>query len=235
MTRVNQPGGRGLAADKDGSLTGELREAVGSDRGRRRKGSHTSSSLRREEPPNNALRSGRSDRGAGGRAQYTAPGKRGDGSHLATQPHTMTDTAQDATMERILQEITAVGHRHEGMDSAITSLTAETKSTRLDIAGFQSRVTGLEQRVSTMEDHINTAQDRDQELLYLQTRAHGPFRREGYEVLIRADFSKETNDRRKAFLALRPRLRQLGMKYGLFERARIWITDNGVSKDFYEP
>ncbi|KAJ1120846.1 hypothetical protein NDU88_008995 [Pleurodeles waltl] len=38
---------------------------------------------------------------------------------------------------------------------------------RLDIVGFQSRVTGLEQRVTTMEDHINTAQDRVQELLYL--------------------------------------------------------------------
>ncbi|KAJ1176132.1 hypothetical protein NDU88_001415 [Pleurodeles waltl] len=89
------------------------------------------------------------------------------GSHLATQLHTMTDTAQDATMERILQEITAVGHRLEGMDSAIPLLTAETKSMCLDIAGFRSRVTGQEQRVSTMEDHINMAQDRDQELLYL--------------------------------------------------------------------
>ncbi|KAJ1150479.1 hypothetical protein NDU88_003270 [Pleurodeles waltl] len=56
------------------------------------------------------------------------------------------------------------------MDSAITSLTAETKSMRLDIAGFQSRLIGLEQRVTTMEDHINTAQDRDQELFYLRSK-----------------------------------------------------------------
>ncbi|KAJ1135356.1 hypothetical protein NDU88_001796 [Pleurodeles waltl] len=194
------------------------------------------------------------------------------------------------------------------MDNAITSLTAETKSMRLDIAGFQSRVSGLEQHVETVEGHVTTFQDRDQELLYLhsklivledrshrdtvhffgfpermegtdthpflrevlpkitdltfdpplkfqrahrlgpkrldkatrprpiiacllrhtQTRqllqgaqAHGPFRMEGYEMPMTADFSKETSDRRKVFLALRPRLRQLELKYRLFEPARI--------------
>ncbi|KAJ1113227.1 hypothetical protein NDU88_001481 [Pleurodeles waltl] len=44
---------------------------------------------------------------------------------------------------------------------------AETKSIRLDIAGFQSRVTGLEQRVATVETHVISSRDRDQELLYL--------------------------------------------------------------------
>ncbi|KAJ1099916.1 hypothetical protein NDU88_005009 [Pleurodeles waltl] len=174
------------------------------------------------------------------------------------------------------------------MDSAITSLTAETKSMHLDRAGFQSWVTGLEQRVATMEDHINTTQDRDQELLYLRTalstmtnltfdpplelqraqrlgptrqdgpprpcliiacllrhgqarqlllaaQVHGPFWVEGYEIRISADFSKETNDRRKAFLSLRPRLGNLGVKYGLFEPARMRVTKNGVSKAFYKP
>ncbi|KAJ1157397.1 hypothetical protein NDU88_010110 [Pleurodeles waltl] len=101
---------------------------------------------------------------------HSRPSSSTTGSHLTAQPYTMTDTAQEATMEHILQEITAVGPRLEGMDSAITSLTEETKSMRLDIAGFQSRVTRLEQRVSTMEDHINTAQDRDQELLYLLSK-----------------------------------------------------------------
>ncbi|KAJ1175632.1 hypothetical protein NDU88_000919 [Pleurodeles waltl] len=43
----------------------------------------------------------------------------------------------------------------------------ETKSMRLDIAAFQSRVTGLEHRMTTMEDHIHTVLDRDQDLLYL--------------------------------------------------------------------
>ncbi|KAJ1113850.1 hypothetical protein NDU88_002091 [Pleurodeles waltl] len=70
-------------------------------------------------------------------------------------------------MDRILQEISAVGSRLEGMDNTMASLTAETKSMRLDIAGFQSRVTGLEQRVTTVETHITSSQDRDQELIYL--------------------------------------------------------------------
>ncbi|KAJ1138187.1 hypothetical protein NDU88_004578 [Pleurodeles waltl] len=42
-------------------------------------------------------------------------------------------------------------------------------------------------------------------------------------------------ERRKAFLALRPSLRQLEVKFGLFEPARMWITKNNVSKDFYDP
>ncbi|KAJ1190586.1 hypothetical protein NDU88_007324 [Pleurodeles waltl] len=87
------------------------------------------------------------------------------GSHPPTQPHTMVDLLQEATMERILQEISAVGRRLEGMDNAITSLTMETKSMRLDIAGFQSRVTGLEQGKTTMEGHITIFQDMGQELL----------------------------------------------------------------------
>ncbi|KAJ1150654.1 hypothetical protein NDU88_003444 [Pleurodeles waltl] len=48
-------------------------------------------------------------------------------------------------------------------------------------------------------------------------------------------FSKETSDRRRAFLALHLRLHQLEVKYGLFDPARMWITKNGTSKDFYDP
>ncbi|KAJ1155413.1 hypothetical protein NDU88_008143 [Pleurodeles waltl] len=66
-------------------------------------------------------------------------------------------------------------------------------------------------------------------------QTHGPFRVDKYEVRISAAYSKDTNERRKAFLALRPRLRQLEMKYGLFDPARMWVTKNGVSKDFYNP
>ncbi|KAJ1105040.1 hypothetical protein NDU88_002448 [Pleurodeles waltl] len=66
-------------------------------------------------------------------------------------------------------------------------------------------------------------------------RKHGPFRIDKYEVCIMADYSKDTNERRKAFLALRSRLRQLEMKYGLFDPARMWVTKNGESKDFYNP
>ncbi|KAJ1163849.1 hypothetical protein NDU88_004301 [Pleurodeles waltl] len=52
------------------------------------------------------------------------------------------------------------------MDTAITSLMTETKSMRLEIAGFQSRVTGVEHRMATMEDHVHTDLDKDQELLF---------------------------------------------------------------------
>ncbi|KAJ1134861.1 hypothetical protein NDU88_001307 [Pleurodeles waltl] len=67
-----------------------------------------------------------------------------------------------ATMDRILQEISAVGRKLEGMDNTMASLTVETKSMRLDIAGLQSQVTGLDQRVTTVEAHIASWVDRDQ-------------------------------------------------------------------------
>ncbi|KAJ1180586.1 hypothetical protein NDU88_005807 [Pleurodeles waltl] len=47
-------------------------------------------------------------------------------------------------------------------------------------------------------------------------QTHGPFQVEGYDIRLTADYSKDTNDCRKAFLALWPHLRQLEMKYGLF-------------------
>ncbi|KAJ1210062.1 hypothetical protein NDU88_005430 [Pleurodeles waltl] len=62
-----------------------------------------------------------------------------------------------------------------------------------------------------------------------------PFRADGYEIHVMADFSKETNECLKAFLSLRPRLSQLEVKYVLFEPARMWITKNGQSQDFYDP
>ncbi|KAJ1101661.1 hypothetical protein NDU88_006727 [Pleurodeles waltl] len=58
---------------------------------------------------------------------------------------------------------------------------------------------------------------------------------EGQEIWILVDFSKETSEGRRAFLALRPRLRQMEVKYGLFEPARMWVTKNGVSQDFFDP
>ncbi|KAJ1188307.1 hypothetical protein NDU88_005068 [Pleurodeles waltl] len=86
------------------------------------------------------------------------------------QPTTMSDKEQSTTMERILQEITAVSRRIEGMDASISSLTLETKSMRSDIAGFQSRVTGLERRMGTLETQVATSHDRDQDLLYLSSK-----------------------------------------------------------------
>ncbi|KAJ1090501.1 hypothetical protein NDU88_003633 [Pleurodeles waltl] len=242
--------------------------------------------------------------------------------HRTNQSRIMGDTSQGATMNSILQEISAVGRSIEGMDSMMTFLTEDTKSMRLDITGFQSQLTALEQRVTTVETQAVLASDRDQELLYLRSkfidledkssrdnahflgfpediegadvqsflkntlpqltgltfdpplefqRAHrlgpkrrngptthdlsfpascdirrldsflqkartqGPFRMNDLQIRMTADFSKKTSERRKAFLALRPHLQQLEIKFGLFEPARMWITKNNVSKYFYNP
>ncbi|KAJ1129040.1 hypothetical protein NDU88_007411 [Pleurodeles waltl] len=79
----------------------------------------------------------------------------------------MADPAQEPTMDRILQEISAVGRRVEGMDSAMVSMAAETKTICTEIASFQARVLGLEQRVSKVEAHASSFQDRDKEHLFL--------------------------------------------------------------------
>ncbi|KAJ1194616.1 hypothetical protein NDU88_003904 [Pleurodeles waltl] len=86
------------------------------------------------------------------------------------QHHAMADSIQEPTMDLILQEISAVGRRLEGMDSAMVSLTAETKSIRLDIAGFQTCALGFEQQVTTVEAQINSSRDRDQNLLFLRSK-----------------------------------------------------------------
>ncbi|KAJ1114318.1 hypothetical protein NDU88_002556 [Pleurodeles waltl] len=185
------------------------------------------------------------------------------------------------------------------MDSTISVLEPETKSIRLDIAGFQS---DLEQCETAVEDHLSTIPERNQELLFLHSklidlednsrrdnvclfsfpehiegtnirvslqetlpnlkglsfdpplefqRAHhlGSKQIQGSryprpiiacllrhtQIHIAADFSKGTNKHRKAFFSLRPHLRQLEVKYGLFELAHMWVTKNGQSKDFYDP
>ncbi|KAJ1113532.1 hypothetical protein NDU88_001774 [Pleurodeles waltl] len=64
-------------------------------------------------------------------------------SSTAHQDNTAADKAvgthSDTAMERILQEISAVGHRLEAMDSKIPDLSANSKSIRVDIASFQAR------------------------------------------------------------------------------------------------
>ncbi|KAJ1175414.1 hypothetical protein NDU88_000702 [Pleurodeles waltl] len=90
--------------------------------------------------------------------------------HMTHQPSDRADAPQGATMDRILQEISAVGRRLEGMDSRMISLTEETKSMRLDIAGFQTRVATLEQQVTAVEMQATLTEDRDQELLYLRSK-----------------------------------------------------------------
>ncbi|KAJ1177161.1 hypothetical protein NDU88_002423 [Pleurodeles waltl] len=72
----------------------------------------------------------------------------------------MAGSEQVTTMDRILQEITAVSRRLKGMDTGITSLTMETKPMCSEIAGFQSCVTGLEQRMATMADQVHSLRQR---------------------------------------------------------------------------
>ncbi|KAJ1182161.1 hypothetical protein NDU88_007355 [Pleurodeles waltl] len=86
-------------------------------------------------------------------------------------PHSsMADDTQGATMDRTLQEISAVSCKLEGMDSAMVALTAETRSMHLDIAGFQSQISGLDQRVATVETQVAFWTDGDQELLHLRSK-----------------------------------------------------------------
>ncbi|KAJ1142385.1 hypothetical protein NDU88_008711 [Pleurodeles waltl] len=240
-----------------------------------------------------------------------------------TPPHTnMTEDTQGASMDRILQEISEVGRQLEGMGNAMVALKAETRSMRLEIAGFQTQISGLDQRVTTVEAQATSWANRDQELLHLRSRltdledrsrrnnirllgipegtegmdipsylrdmlpkltditfdpplefqrayrlrpkrqdgkgrprpiiacmlrhgqacqllqtaqTQGPLRLGTLEIQLSADFSRETAERRRAFLSLRPRLRHLDVKFGLFEPARMWITKNGVSRTFYDP
>ncbi|KAJ1137642.1 hypothetical protein NDU88_004040 [Pleurodeles waltl] len=105
--------------------------------------------------------------------QHKRPTSPPVGPHMAltpAQPSMMTDKDQSTTMERILQEITAVSRRIEGMDASIFSLTLETKSIRSDIASFQSQVMGLEHRMGTLETQMATIQGRDQDFLYLRSK-----------------------------------------------------------------
>ncbi|KAJ1184510.1 hypothetical protein NDU88_001316 [Pleurodeles waltl] len=51
-------------------------------------------------------------------------------------------------------------------------------------------------------------------------KARQPISLDGHEIRVAADFSRLTNDRRRAFLALRLQLRSLDIQYGLFEPAQ---------------
>ncbi|KAJ1151581.1 hypothetical protein NDU88_004361 [Pleurodeles waltl] len=79
----------------------------------------------------------------------------------------MTEDTQGATMDRLLQETSAVSRNLEGMDNAMVALTAETRSMRIDLAGFQSEILGLDQRVATVETQVASWTDRDLELSLL--------------------------------------------------------------------
>ncbi|KAJ1192277.1 hypothetical protein NDU88_001588 [Pleurodeles waltl] len=83
-------------------------------------------------------------------------------AHMGTQP--------DSTMDHILQEITAVGNRLEGMDTKISELAAKSCSICTAIAGFQDWVKGLDHSLSKVENKLNQPLDKDQELQYLRDK-----------------------------------------------------------------
>ncbi|KAJ1188615.1 hypothetical protein NDU88_005374 [Pleurodeles waltl] len=66
-------------------------------------------------------------------------------------------------------------------------------------------------------------------------RSQGPYSLEGHEVREASDFSRVTNEKRKASLALQLQLTTLDIKFVLFEPAHMWIMYNGKSTDFTEP
>ncbi|KAJ1193899.1 hypothetical protein NDU88_003195 [Pleurodeles waltl] len=82
----------------------------------------------------------------------------------------MSEDAKGVSMDRIMQEISAVGRKLEGMDNAMTTLTAETRSMRLEIPGFQSQISGMDHRVAAVESQVVLQTDRDQELLHLRSK-----------------------------------------------------------------
>ncbi|KAJ1198577.1 hypothetical protein NDU88_002416 [Pleurodeles waltl] len=82
----------------------------------------------------------------------------------------MLEDTQGVSMDRILQEISPVGRKLEGKDNAMTALTAETRSMRLEIAGFQSQISGLDHRVAVVESQVALQTDRDQELFHLRSK-----------------------------------------------------------------
>ncbi|KAJ1195735.1 hypothetical protein NDU88_005003 [Pleurodeles waltl] len=54
-------------------------------------------------------------------------------------------------------------------------------------------------------------------------RTQGPFLLEGHEARVAVDFSGTTNEKQKAFLALRPQLQKLDIKFGLFQPALLLL------------
>ncbi|KAJ1193032.1 hypothetical protein NDU88_002338 [Pleurodeles waltl] len=106
--------------------------------------------------------------------------------------------------------------------SVLPKLTALTFDPPLELQGAHRL--GLRRPDGASRPHPITAclQRHGQAHQLLQAaRTHGPFRAEGYDIHITADYSKDTNDLRKAFLNLRLHLCQLEMKYGLFDPARM--------------
>ncbi|KAJ1113425.1 hypothetical protein NDU88_001671 [Pleurodeles waltl] len=77
------------------------------------------------------------------------------------------EARSDTAMERILQEITAVGCRLEAMDLKITDLSMASNSIRSGIASFKGKVTNLDHRLLDVEGQLAILLERDSELQFL--------------------------------------------------------------------
>ncbi|KAJ1133207.1 hypothetical protein NDU88_011504 [Pleurodeles waltl] len=84
-----------------------------------------------------------------------------------TTADAMVNSCSDSAIEHILQEISAVGHRLETMDSKITDLLADSKSILVDTASFETTVTDLDHRLHAVENQMASLLDNKPELQYL--------------------------------------------------------------------
>ncbi|KAJ1177573.1 hypothetical protein NDU88_002826 [Pleurodeles waltl] len=80
----------------------------------------------------------------------------------------LVNSCSDTAMERILQEISAVGRRLETMDSKITHLSADSKSIRVDFASFQAMVSDLDHCLHAIENQMASLLGNEPELQYLR-------------------------------------------------------------------
>ncbi|KAJ1097888.1 hypothetical protein NDU88_003004 [Pleurodeles waltl] len=161
----------------------------------------------------------------------------------------MVDDTQGVTMDCILQEISAVGRTLEGMDSAMVALTLETRSMRLDIAGFQSQISGLDQRVAIVETQVASWTERDQELLHLHSKLtdlEDRSRRNNVRLLGFPEGRTDWAPRDKTEMAAPSNYSLHAAPYASPPTAtgspntrtipvEMWITKNGESLNFYDP
>ncbi|KAJ1125981.1 hypothetical protein NDU88_004394 [Pleurodeles waltl] len=80
------------------------------------------------------------------------------------------DSHSREAMDRILQEIAAVGRRLEAMDAKISDLTMASTSIRGDIAGFRETATDLDRPLMTVEDQVAALLNQETELRSLRAK-----------------------------------------------------------------
>ncbi|KAJ1130691.1 hypothetical protein NDU88_009041 [Pleurodeles waltl] len=105
---------------------------------------------------------------------------------------------------------------------AVSISTVVTRCSSVVTLDWKPALSSCIRRIACFLQHTQARQ------LVQKARKQGPYRMNDLQIRMTADFSKETSEQRKTFLAQRPRLRQLEIKFGLFEPARMWITKNNV-------